>query len=153
VLVNNAGVGVFEEIASLAPDEWRRVIDTNLTGVYYACHAAIPHLRARGGGWIFNISSLAGKNAFKGGGAYCASKAALNAFSEVLMQEVRYDGIRVSYIMPGSVDTAFGGPTGQRADWKVGAEDVAQVIVDLIGHPPRTLASRIEIRPSQPPRK
>ena len=69
------------------------------------------------------------------------------------MQEVRYDGIRVSYIMPGSVDTAFGGPTGQRADWKVGAEDVAQVIVDLLGHPPRTLASRIEIRPSQPPRK
>ena len=153
VLVNNAGIGVFEEIASLAPDEWRRVIDTNLTGVYYACHASIPHLRARGGGWIFNISSLAGKNAFKGGGAYCASKAALNAFSEVLMQEVRYDGIRVSYIMPGSVDTAFGGPTGKQADWKVGAEDVAQVIVDLLGHPPRTLASRIEIRPSQPPRK
>jgi len=152
VLVNNAGVGVFEEIASLTPDQWRRVIDTNLTGVFYACHAAIPHLRARGGGWIFNISSLAGKNAFKGGGAYCASKAALNAFSEVLMQEVRYDGIRVSYIMPGSVDTAFGGPTGKRADWKVGAEDVAQVIVDLLGHPSRTLASRIEIRPSQPPR-
>lgn len=153
VLVNNAGVGVFAEIASLAPDDWRRVIDTNLTGVYYACHAAIPHLRARGGGWIFNISSLAGKNAFKGGGAYCASKAALNAFSEVLMQEVRYDGIRVSYIMPGSVDTAFGGPTGRHADWKVGAEDVAQVIVDLLGHPTRTLASRIELRPSQPPRK
>ena len=152
VLVNNAGIGVFQEIASLAPDDWRRVIDTNLTGVFYACHAAIPHLRARGGGWIFNISSLAGKNAFKGGGAYCASKAALNAFSEVLMQEVRYDDIRVSYVMPGSVDTAFGGPTGKRADWKVGAEDVAQVIVDLLGHPARTLASRIEIRPSKPPR-
>lgn len=152
VLVNNAGIGVFQEIASLAPDDWRRVIDTNLTGVFYACHAAIPHLRARGGGWIFNVSSLAGKNAFKGGGAYCASKAALNAFSEVLMQEVRYDDIRVSYVMPGSVDTAFGGPTGKRADWKVGAEDVAQVIVDLLGHPARTLASRIEIRPSKPPR-
>jgi len=152
VLVNNAGIGVFQEIASLAPDDWRRVIDTNLTGVFYACHAAIPHLRARGGGWIFNVSSLAGKNAFKGGGAYCASKAALNAFSEVLMQEVRYDDIRVSYVMPGSVDTAFGGPTGKRGDWKVGAEDVAQVIVDLLGHPARTLASRIEIRPSKPPR-
>jgi len=150
VLVNNAGIGLFEDIANLSPDDWRRVIETNLNGVFYGCRAAIPHLRTRGGGWIFNISSLAGKNAFKGGGAYCASKAALNAFSEVLMQEVRYDNIRVSYIMPGSVDTEFGGPTGSRADWKIGAEDVAQVIVELLAHPARTLASRIELRPSKP---
>jgi NAD(P)-dependent dehydrogenase (short-subunit alcohol dehydrogenase family) len=152
VLVNNAGVGLFAEIADMSADDWRLVIETNLNGVFYACRAAIPHLRARGGGWIFNISSLAGKNPFKGGGAYCASKSALNAFSEVLMQEIRHDDIRVSYIMPGSVDTEFGGPTARRADWKIGAEDIARVIVDLMAHPPRTLASRIEIRPSKPPR-
>ena len=83
------------------------MIDTNLSGVFYCCHAAIPELRKRGGGWIINISSLAGKNAFAGGAAYCASKAGLNQFSEALMQEVRHDGIRVSYIMPGSVATEF----------------------------------------------
>ena len=153
ILVNNAGVGLFAGLADLAPADWRRVIDTNLTGVFYCCHAAIPHLRARGGGWIFNVSSLAGKNAFPGGGAYCASKAGLNAFSEVLMQEVRHDDIRVSYIMPGSVDTDFGGPSGRRADWKIAPEDIAQVIVDLLQHPARTLASRIESRPSRPPKK
>jgi 3-oxoacyl-[acyl-carrier protein] reductase len=153
ILVNNAGVGLFADLVDFAPADWRRVIDTNLTGVFYCCHAAIPHLRARGGGWIFNVSSLAGKNAFPGGGAYCASKAGLNAFSEVLMQEVRHDNIRVSYLMPGSVDTGFGGPTGPRADWKIAPEDIAQVIVDLLQHPARTLASRIEIRPSRPPKK
>jgi short-subunit dehydrogenase len=109
-------------------------------------------LRARGGGWIINISSLAGKNAIAGGGAYCASKAALNAFSEVLMQEVRHDGIRVSYVMPGSVATEFS-PGGSGADWKLSSDDVAQVVRDLVAHPSRSLPSRVEIRPSQPPKK
>ena len=109
ILVNNAGVGVFADVADMTPEQWARVIDTNLTGVFYACHAALPHLRKRGGGFIVNISSLAGKNAFTGGSAYCASKSGLNAFSEALMQEVRYDNIRVSYVMPGSVATGFSG--------------------------------------------
>jgi len=152
ILVNNAGVGMFADVAGMAPSDWRRVIDTNLTGVFYCCHAAIPHLRRRGGGWIFNISSLAGKNSVTGGGAYCASKAGLNAFSEVLMQEVRYDNIRVSYIMPGSVDTEFSGRSTGRAEWKIAAEDVAVVILDLLAHPARTLASRVEMRPSKPRR-
>jgi NAD(P)-dependent dehydrogenase (short-subunit alcohol dehydrogenase family) len=151
ILVNNAGVGAFGNVADLSPEDWNRVVGTNLTGVYYCCHAAIPELRRRGGGWILNISSLAGKNPFPGGAAYCASKAALNAFSEALMQEVRYDGIRVSYIMPGSVQTDFRGPrTGQTGDWKLQSDDVAQVVVDLISHPARSLPSRVEIRPSQP---
>src|SRR5512132_3287544 len=107
VLVNNAGIGSFAPIADMTPETWRTIIDTNLTGVFYCCSAAIPHLRKAGGGWIINISSLAGKNAFVGGGAYCASKAALNQFSETLMQEVRHDGVRVSYVMPGSVATEF----------------------------------------------
>jgi NAD(P)-dependent dehydrogenase (short-subunit alcohol dehydrogenase family) len=100
ILVNNAGVGAFVNVADMTIEQWQQVIDTNLSGVFYYCHAAIPELRKRGGGWIINISSLAGKNAFPQGAAYCASKAGLNHFSESLMQEVRYDGIRVSYIMP-----------------------------------------------------
>jgi NAD(P)-dependent dehydrogenase (short-subunit alcohol dehydrogenase family) len=151
ILVNNAGVGVFANVADMSIDQWREVIETNLSGVFYCCHAAIPHLRRRGGGWILNLSSLAGKNAFVGGAAYCASKAGLNQFSEALMQEVRYDDIRVSYVMPGSVSTGFGG-RGDRgtADWKLAAEDVAQVVMDLVSHPARSLPSRVELRPSRP---
>jgi len=153
-LVNNAGVGIGAPVADLPLDEWRRIIDTNLTGAFYCCHAAIPHLRTRGGGWIVNVSSLAAKNAFPGAAAYCASKAGLTAFSEALMQEVRYDNIRVTCVMPGSVSTAFAGrEDGNGADWKLLPEDVAQVIVDVMRHPARSLASRIEIRPSRPARK
>jgi 3-oxoacyl-[acyl-carrier protein] reductase len=151
VLVNNAGVGVFGNVADMSIDDWEQVIDTNLSGVFYSSHAAIPHLRRRGGGWIINISSLAGKNPFVGGAAYCASKAGLNAFSEALMQEVRYDNIRVSYIMPGSVATGFRGTQGSgEADWKIAPEDIAELVVELVTFPPRSLASRIEIRPSRP---
>ena len=153
VLVNNAGVGIFRHVADMSVDEWHQIIDTNLSGVFYCCRAAIPHLRARGGGWIINISSLAGTNAFKEAAAYCASKAGLNAFSEALMQEVRHDGIRVAYVMPGSVRTGFSGRTPGGDEWKLAPEDVAQVVVDLVGHQPRSLPSRVEIRPSRPPRK
>jgi NAD(P)-dependent dehydrogenase (short-subunit alcohol dehydrogenase family) len=153
ILVNNAGLGTFRNVADLTLDQWRETIDTNLTGVYNCCHAAIPELRRRGGGWIINVSSLAGKNSFPGAAAYCASKAGLNAFSEALMQEVRYDGIRVSYVMPGSVDTEFSGEAGAGASWKLAAADVAAVVVDLLDHHPRSLPSRVEIRPSQPQKK
>lgn len=153
ILVNNAGTGGFGAIAETTDEQWHRVIGTNLTGVFYACRAAIPVLKTRGGGWIVNISSLAGKNAFAGGGAYCASKAALNQFSEVLMQEVRHDGIRVSYVMPGSVATEFSAGGSSGADWKLSADDVAQVVEDLLAHPSRSLPSRVELRPSMPPKK
>jgi NAD(P)-dependent dehydrogenase (short-subunit alcohol dehydrogenase family) len=153
VLVNNAGVGVFARVSEMSVEQWNDVIETNLTGVFYCCHAALPHLRNRGGGWIINISSLSGTNPFPEGAAYCASKAGLNAFSESLMQEVRHDGIRVAYVMPGSVNTAFSSqqPSGQ--DWKLAPEDVAEVVSDLLAHPSRSLPSRVEIRPAQPPRK
>jgi 3-oxoacyl-[acyl-carrier protein] reductase len=151
VLVNNAGVGLFKNAADMSIAEWQTVIDTNLSGVFYYSHAAIPHLRQRGGGWIINISSLAGKNPFAGGAAYCASKAGLNAFSEALMQEVRYDNIRVSYVMPGSVATGFSGRgTADRPDWKIQPEDVGQLVVDLLLMAPRSLPSRVELRPSKP---
>ena len=151
VLVNNAGVGHFANVADMSTGDWRKVIDTNLSGVFYCCAAALPHLKRRGAGWIINISSLAGKNPFVGGAAYCASKAGLNAFSEALMQEVRYDNIRVSYIMPGSVATGFSGRTdGAGADWKIAAEDVSDLVLDLVTFPSRSLPSRIELRPSRP---
>jgi len=156
ILINNAGVGVFAPVADMDVRQWHDVIETNLSGVFFCCHAAIPHMRARGGGWIINISSLAGKNAFTSGAAYCASKAGLNAFSEALMQEVRYDNIRVSYVMPGSVATGFArgtSPSGPAEDWKLSPDDVAQAVVDLLGHPARSLPSRVEIRPSRPAKR
>jgi 3-oxoacyl-[acyl-carrier protein] reductase len=151
ILVNNAGVGIFAEVAEMTPEQWAEVIDTNLTGVFNACHAAIPQLRRRDGGFIINISSLAGKNAFASAASYCASKAGLNAFSEALMQEVRYDGIRVSYVMPGSVATGFGrGGETVGADWKIAPEEVAEVVLNLLRHDRRSLPSSVELRPSRP---
>lgn len=154
VLVNNAGIGRFANVADMSDEEWHQVVETNLSGVFYCCRAAIPEMRRRGGGFIINISSLAGKNSFVGAAAYCASKAGLDAFSEALMQEVRYDNIRVSYVMPGSVSTGFGDRgVGGEADWKLSPDDVAQVVADLLSHNPRSLPSRVEIRPSRPPRR
>ena len=151
ILINNAGIGVFAGVSAMTAAQWTEVIETNLTGVFHACHAALPHLQRRGGGFIINISSLAGKNPFGDGAAYCASKAGLNAFSEALMQEVRYDNIRVSYVMPGSVATEFvGGDASKGADWKIAPEEVAEVVVNLLRHNPRSLPSRVELRPSKP---
>jgi 3-oxoacyl-[acyl-carrier protein] reductase len=155
ILVNNAGVGVFAPVADLDPADWRKVIETNLNSLFYCTHAALPHLKARGTSWIINIGSLAGKNAFPNGAAYNASKFGLIGFSEALMQEVRHDGVRVSYIMPGSVATEFSHPSGSsRGDeeWKVQSEDIAQIVMDLLSMPERTLPSRIEVRPSRPPK-
>jgi 3-oxoacyl-[acyl-carrier protein] reductase len=153
ILVNNAGVGWFGTVESEEHADWRRVMDTNVTGVFNCCKAAIPHLRRRGGGWIINVSSLAGSNPFAGAAGYCASKAALDAFSEALMQEVRHDGIRVSYVKPGSVNTGFMGRADAANEWKLRPEDVARVVVDLVSHDTRSLPSRVDIRPSQPPKK
>jgi NAD(P)-dependent dehydrogenase (short-subunit alcohol dehydrogenase family) len=154
VLVNNAGVGRFANVAAMKPDDWHAVIATNLDGVYHCTHAAIPHLRKAGGAWVINIGSLAGVNAFPGGAAYNASKFGLIGFSEALMQELRHDDIRVTCIMPGSVATDFGGPTGTTRDaWKIQPEDLGELVLDLLGTPQRTLPSRIEVRPSKPPRK
>jgi 3-oxoacyl-[acyl-carrier protein] reductase len=148
-LINNAGIGIFRSVADLTPEEWRRTIDLNLSGVYYCSHEALPRMKQRGAGYIINIGSLAGKNAFAGGAAYNASKFGLNGFSEAMMLDHRYDNVRVSYIMPGSVDTDFGAHTGSAA-WKIQPEDVAEVTVMLLRMPARTLISRVEIRPSKP---
>jgi 3-oxoacyl-[acyl-carrier protein] reductase len=153
VLVNNAGIGVFGTVADMTLEQWREVVDTNLTGVFYACHAAIPQFRRRGGGTIVNISSLAGSHPFANAAAYCASKAGLNAFSEALMQELRYEDIRVSCVMPGSVATDFSsGGSGKGGDWKTSPEDVAEVVLSVLRQNRRSLSSRIELRPSKPAR-
>jgi 3-oxoacyl-[acyl-carrier protein] reductase len=154
VLVNNAGVGAFAAVDELPPERWHQVIETNLNGVYYSCHEAIPHMKRGGGGWIINIASLAGKNPFAGGAAYNASKFGLVGFSEALMLDVRQDDIRVNYIMPGSVATYFNDHTPSEDDaWKIQPEDIAQIVMDLLAMHPRTLPSRIEVRPSKPPKR
>ena len=154
VLVNNAGVGFFKNLEAMSLEEWNTILETNVTGVFLCCRAAIPRMRARGGGYIINMSSLAGRNAFPQATAYNASKFALNGMSEALMQEVRYDGIRVTYIMPGSVNTYFNsGTPDESMAWQLQPEDVARVVMDLLAHDPRSLPSRVEIRPSMPPRK
>jgi NAD(P)-dependent dehydrogenase (short-subunit alcohol dehydrogenase family) len=149
ILVNNAGVGTFRPTAEISIEEWNRVIHTNLSGVFYCCREALPRMKNRGGGYIINMSSLAGKNPFQAGAAYNASKFGLNGFSEAMMLDHRYDDVRVSYIMPGSVDTEFGsGVTG--SGWKIASEDIAAIVMMLLQMPKRTLVSRIEVRPSKP---
>jgi 3-oxoacyl-[acyl-carrier protein] reductase len=147
ILVNNAGVGMFHSVETTLLEQWRDVIDTNLTGAFLCTQRALPLMRTRGGGWIINISSR-------------ASKAALNAFTDALLQEVRHDGIRVASILPGSVRTEFmarakgtaAAPTADDA-WKLAPEDVAQAVMALLAHPARSLPSRVEIRPAQPVRR
>ena len=154
ILINNAGVGAFGPVADMDPDDWDRVIETNLNGVFYCTHAVIPHLRAAGGGWIINIGSLAGKYAAPGRSAYNATKFGLIGFTEALMQEVRHDGIRVSCIMPGSVATDFRSRGSEDEEaWMIQPADIAGIVLDLLRTPERTLPSRIEVRPSRPPRK
>jgi 3-oxoacyl-[acyl-carrier protein] reductase len=153
VLVNNAGVGVFRSVSDLTVEDWRLTLETNLSGVFYCCREAFPRFQSRGGGYIVNISSLAGKNAFAGGSAYNASKFGLNGFSEAMMLDKRNDNVRVSYIMPGSVATEFSGHgTDSGSDWKIHVEDVAEIVRMLMQMPERTLISRVEVRPSKPKR-
>ena len=155
ILINNAGMGIFgKTVEELSGEQFRQTLETNLFGVFYACHFALPMMKKRGGGYVINISSLAGQNAHPRMAAYNASKFGLNGFTESLMQEVRQDNIRVSYVMPGSVSTDFGGHESPGVeDWKLTVEDVARVVVDLIAHDRRSLPSRVELRPSKPRKK
>ena len=154
ILVNNAGIGIFRTVEETSPEDFRAVLETNLFGVFYCCREAIPVMKQRGGGYIINISSLAGVNAHPRMAAYNASKFGLNGFSEALMQEVRHDNIKLSYVMPGSVNTEFGGdsPSDEKS-WQLTPADIARVVLDLLYHDERSLPSRVEIRPSKPPKK
>jgi NAD(P)-dependent dehydrogenase (short-subunit alcohol dehydrogenase family) len=152
ILINNAGVGSRSFVEGMSDDEWISTLGTNLSGVFYCSRAAIPLMKRAGGGYIINIGSLAGTHGFAGGAAYCATKFGLIGFSESLMQEVRHDHIRVSLVMPGSVNTGFGreGEQDRGTTWKLWPEDVAGVVAGLIEMDPRALSSRVELRPSEP---
>jgi NAD(P)-dependent dehydrogenase (short-subunit alcohol dehydrogenase family) len=174
VLVNNAGVGVFRPITELSIEDWRSTVETNLYGAFYASREALFRFQGRKGGYIVNMSSLAGAHAFAGGAAYNASKFGLTGLSEAMMQDVRNADVRVSYVMPGSVATEFGGrisPGGPEAagkdpaaggsaapgagaapgrDWRIWPEDVAGIVRMLLAMPERTLISRVEVRPARP---
>ena len=150
-LVNNAGLGRFAAVDELSGDDWREVIETNLSGAFYFLRAAAPGMRRRGRGWIVNIASLAAKNPFAGGAAYNASKFGMLGMSEAAMLDLRPDGVRVAAILPGSVATEF--RRGGEADWKLAPEDVARAVLDLLAYPPRALPSRLELRPSNPPQR
>jgi 3-oxoacyl-[acyl-carrier protein] reductase len=149
VVVNNAGIGIFRSTADLTVEEWQRTLETNLSGVFYCCREALQRLRNREGGYIVNIGSLAGSNAFAGGAAYNASKFGLNGFSEAMMLDHRYENVRVTHIMPGSVDTEFSSASA-KAGWKVAPADIAEIVLMLLRMPERTLVSRVEVRPSKP---
>lgn len=149
ILINNAGVSHSASVADLTPEKWEEIISTNLTGVFYCCHEAIPHMRSRGGGYIINIGSLAGANAHPMMAAYNASKFGLLGFSEALFQEVRNDDIRVSHIMPGSVETDF---SSGKKGWAILPEHIAEMVMSLLKFPSRTMTTRIEMRPAKPRR-
>ncbi len=152
VLVNNAGLGHFAPVDRLTPDQFREVLETNLFGPYYAVHYAAPLMKKNGGGFVVNIASLAAVNPFAGGAAYNASKFGLLGFSEAAMLDLRHDGIRMATVLPGSVATDFGHSGGNSA-WMLAPEDVAEAVSDLVRFPDRAIASRVDLRPSRPPKK
>ena len=153
VLVNNAGIGNFGAVDELSPEAWESQLETNLSGVFHCSRTAVPHLSATGDGWIVNIGSLAGRNAFAGGAGYNATKFGLLGLSEAMMLDLRYRDIRVSTVMPGSVATSFGRrDSSKRAAWRLRPEDVASAVMHLFGYPKNAHVSRIEMRPNQPPR-
>ncbi len=152
-LINNAGVGAFAPIQTMTVKDWQWQIDTNLGGVFYCSKAAVPHLTASGDGWIINIGSLASRNSFAGGVGYNASKFGLLGMSEAMMLDLRHEGIRVSLVMPGSVNTYFHDNTPEAEGWKLESDDVARAVMDLLRYPDRALPSRIEMRPTRPPKR
>lgn len=153
ILIANAGVGHFAPITSLSPEQWKDTIDTNLTGVFYSVKASMDALQ-KSKGYIITIASLAGTNFFASGTAYNASKFGLVGFTQALMLDVRQMGIKTTTIMPGSVSSYFNNRTpGENDAWKIQPEDIAQMTIDLLKMPARTLPSKVEVRPAMPPTK
>jgi 3-oxoacyl-[acyl-carrier protein] reductase len=156
VLVNNAGIGGNAPVATTRDEDWDAIFDTNVAGVFRMTRAALPHLTSEGG-HIFMISSLAGHNAIAGMAAYCASKAALDQFTACLMLEVRHQGVKVTTVAPGSVDTGFGSRAGvsggEATAWMLQPSDIAATVCDLLRSRAEAHSSRVEMRPSRPPKR
>jgi 3-oxoacyl-[acyl-carrier protein] reductase len=155
-LVNNAGLGVFGAVDELTGEQWREVIETNLSGYFYFLRAVAPAMKERGEGWILNVASLAGKNPFVGGAAYNASKFGVIGLSEAAMLDLRQYGVRVAALLPGSVATDFSHPSGgggkQDQSWKLQPADIAAMVLHLLAYPPNALPSLVEMRPARPPK-
>ncbi len=153
IVIANAGLGHFGSIEDLTSKQWNEVIDTNLTGVFNSIKASVAALK-KTKGYFITISSLAGTNFFAGGSAYNASKFGVTGFTQAVMLDLRQYDIKVSTIMPGSVATHFNGNDPSDKDaWKIQIEDIGELVVDLIKMNPRTLPSKIEVRPTLPPSK
>ncbi len=155
ILVNNAGLGIFASIQEMSYADWRTQIDVNLGGVWSCTKAAIPHLveagQREGGGWVINIGSLASRHPMNGGTGYNASKFGLLGMTEAMMLDLRQLGIRVSIVMPGSINTDFGGtPAASGRGWKLESEDCARAVMQLLSYPKGAHVSRVEMRPAMP---
>ena len=152
-VIANAGLGHFGSIEDLTVQQWQETIDTNLTGVFYTIKSTVDALK-KSKGYFITISSLAGTNFFANGSAYNASKFGLTGFTQSVMLDLRKYGVKVSTIMPGSVSTEFNGNNPDASDaWKIQSEDIGELVVDLVKMNPRTLPSKIEVRPTMPPSK
>ncbi|MBU2922304.1 SDR family oxidoreductase [Winogradskyella psychrotolerans] len=153
IVIANAGLGHFASIEDLTTEQWNDTIDTNLTGVFNSIKASVQELK-KSKGYYITISSLAGANFFASGSAYNASKFGVTGFTQAVMLDLRQYGIKVSTIMPGSVSTHFNGntPSDEQA-WKIQIEDIGELVIDLLKMNPRTLPSKIEVRPTTPPSK
>lgn len=151
ILVNNAGIGIFQSVADMSEEAWQSTIETNLSAAFYFSRLAVERFRKSGGGYVVNIGSLAGRNAFAGGAAYNASKFGLIGFGEAMLLDHRMENVRVTTILPGSVATEFGRGVGKAgADWKIQPEDIAEVVRMVVSMPARTMVSCVEMRPSKP---
>jgi 3-oxoacyl-[acyl-carrier protein] reductase len=151
ILVNNAGVGAFGPAHELQEQDWDRVLDTNLKGVWMCSRAVAPQMIRRGTGYMINIGSLAGKNAFPGGGIYCASKWGLMGLTACMAEDLRAHGIRVSVVCPGSVNTEFSPHTGKDPQKMLQPEDIAHVVAMLLTQAPHSFVSEVELRPTRKP--
>ena len=153
VVIANAGIGHFAPIDEMTHEQWNDIIDINLTGVFNTVKASVESIK-KSEGYIITIASLAGTNFFAQGSAYNASKFGLVGFTQAIMLDLRKYGVKVSTIMPGSVSTYFNGNEPSQKDaWKIQQEDIGELVVDLLKMNPRTLPSKIEVRPSSPPTK
>jgi 3-oxoacyl-[acyl-carrier protein] reductase len=150
ILINNAGIGRFAEVVHMDEKDFRDTLETNLFGVFYITKALLPGMIQKGEGFVINIASLAGKNNFATGAAYCASKHALISFAECLMLEVRHHNIKVSTICPGSVQTEFGHPNERDRSWALTAEDVSNAVLDVLTSSRGSLISLVDLRPLKP---
>jgi 3-oxoacyl-[acyl-carrier protein] reductase len=152
ILVNNAGVGGFNDLLhNLPPEEWDRILNTNLRGVYYAIRAFVPMMIRAYSGHIINVSSLAGKNALPNGAAYAASKWGLNGLTYSVAEELRKNNVRAAVICPGSVDTELGPHTGKDPSKMLQPDDVAHAVAMLVTQTPQSFMSEVLLRPTQKP--